>query len=91
MHSNINNVSWAFWLAGKGYTEKANLIIEAIETKDTSVLMDLEILYHFNSSLSNEWSKELYEKDVLIWAEFLTATDTYIKRTTKWFKEYPNG
>lgn len=77
MHDNVKNVSWAFWLLGKGHTEFALTIIKEIEAGETCI--DQDTLYDV---FGEDW-----EKNVEIWAEFLSATNSYIDRTSKFFKD----
>lgn len=83
MHDHVKNVSWAFWLLGKGFTERANELIDLIQAGNKCI--DQELLYvlcEYNSDQDAE-----YEENVLLWAEFLVASDRYWKDITEWFAE----
>jgi hypothetical protein len=92
MHDNVRDVSWAFWLLGKGFVERANEILN--EVNDDKVLcLDQELLYDIYPSYEGEdcsWSEENYHKNVRLWAEFLVSTDIYFQRITEWFDNYPD-
>lgn len=77
MHDNVKNLSWAFWLLGKGYTDHALAIIKEIEAGETCI--DQDILY----DIYPEWEDQ--DKNIEIWAEFLSATSSYVNRTRKFF------
>ena len=92
MHDNVRDVSWAFWLLGKGFVERANEILN--EVNDDKILcLDQELLYDIYPSYEGEdcsWNEVNYYKNVLLWAEFLVSTDIYLQRITEWFDNYPN-
>jgi|SRR5579872_4357088 len=87
MHDNVKNVSWAFWLLGKGFTERANFLIDLIQAGNKCI--DQELLYELYNNPEDpaNWSTALYLKDVLLWAEFLVASDRYWKAICEWFAE----
>lgn len=94
MDDRVKPVSWAFWLLGKGYTEKANYLIDAITVKES---LDQTELFHINYSDEIEWgpgqegwsaAEVIYESDFLIWAEFLCASDRYFKDIESWMLNY---
>lgn len=93
MHDNVKDNSWAFWLLGKGYTERANVIIDLILKGEDC--LDQSLLYEIHSATIEDdygtplspWPRELYEKDVELWAEFLTATEFYKQKVVEFFKE----
>lgn len=84
MHDRVKDVSWAFWLLGKGYSERANMLIDLIQAGNKCI--DQELLYHLH--MTEEWDEELYSKDIDLWADFLTASDRYFKEIEGWFKDY---
>jgi len=83
MHDHVKNVSWAFWLLGKGFHEFALVIIRELEKGEKYI--DQETLYEIHSEETDSY--ENHEKNVLIWAEFLVATDSYVERVTKFFEQ----
>jgi len=93
MHDHVIDGSWAFWLIGKGYHERGNKIVELLTAGQTC--LDQALLYQVHSSkIENDYGVdiepfniELYEKDVMLWAEFLTATPHYYNIIITWFKE----
>ncbi len=94
MHDNVKDNSWAFWLLGKGYTERANIIIKLIIDGETC--LDQALLYNIYSHYMNEgddyaieiepFNRDLYTKDIELWAEFLLATPLYTERVNKFLK-----
>ena len=93
MHDNVKNLSWAFWLLGKCYTENALVIIRGLEEGETyfdqETLFEIypEYTYDEEKDESPVWQEGSYEKNIEIWAEFLVATDSYQERVFKFFKE----
>lgn len=99
MHDRVRDNSWAFWLLGKGYSERANAII--VEILEGRLCIDQQALYNLNyhpnitvidGFLEVLWEDEYmtsenYNKDILLWAEFLLATPFYTEKITKWLKE----
>lgn len=83
MHDNVYAVSWAFWLAGKGYTDKANEIIGEVESGNKCI--DQEVLFDIVDN--KNFTDEVHFKNILIWSDFLLATETYVKRVSEFFKE----
>lgn len=93
MHSSVRDVSWAFWLLGKGFSERANEILNEVEAGNTC--LDQELLYEIYPSSVYEngrdsWNKENYYKNVLLWSEFFLATEIYTKRVEEFFTNYPD-
>ena len=91
MDGHVKPVSWAFWLLGAGYTEKANFLIDVI-TKDGGTSLDQTEMFHihYNDEVSwTDWDagNAIYEKDFLIWAQFLVASDRYWKDIDEWLTE----
>lgn len=84
MHDRVYAVSWAFWLAGKGYTDKANEIIHEVESGNKCI--DQELLFYVVPNI--DWTEEVNFQNILIWSDFLLATKTYVKRVTEFFNEY---
>ena len=97
MHDNVADRSWAFWLLGKGYTSRANEIIEEIVKQQNSkvhICLDQELLYDIHDqdpwdevSKTHNWNQENYDKNVMLWSEFLLATSLYTQRVQDFFKE----
>lgn len=97
MHDNVADRSWAFWLLGKGYTSRANEIIEEIIKQQNSkvhICLDQELLYDIHDqdpwdevSKTHNWNQENYDKNVMLWSEFLLATSLYTQRVQDFFKE----
>lgn len=84
MHDRVKNVSWAFWLLGKGFSQRANFLIDMITA---SQYLEQEILYDLHGDLE-EWSEETHQQNILLWAEFLVASDRYWKDISEWFAEH---
>lgn len=83
MHGSVRDVSWAFWLVGKGFTERGNEILNLVNSGETC--LDQELLYDIHPSYeytekTETWNQDNYNKNVLLWAEFLISTDIYKKR-----------
>jgi hypothetical protein len=87
MHDNIKDDHWAFWLIGKGFTARGRIILEQLLKGETC--LDQTLLYYPNSSVvrdehgdpygdSEGAMEEMYERDVDLWAEFLTSSPIYI-------------
>ena len=96
MHDNVAYRSWAFWLLGKGHTIRANKIIEEIVKQESKgrlslsqeLLFDVHGEYTWNEDTQKEtWHEDLYDKNVMLWAEFLLATSLYTGRVEEFFKE----
>lgn len=90
MHDNVKDVSWAFWLLGKGYSERANILIDLIQSGEKCI--DQQLLYELHTDpeqvdLGTDYQDHLYRKDILLWAEFLVASDRYWKSISEWFAE----
>ena len=89
MDGKVLPVSWAFWLLGKGYSKHANTLIDLLTAKQRP---DQDIKFSVNVDYeSGSWDQEAYEKDVLLYAEFLTASDRYFKTISEWFAEPENN
>ena len=96
MHDNVAPRSWAFWLLGKGITSHANKLIEEIVRQEPKgrLSLDQEFLFDVYGQESwNEetkrydWSQENYDKNVMLWSEFLLATALYTGRVSSFFNE----
>lgn len=96
MHGNVADRSWAFWLLGKGYTARANEIIEEIVKQESKgrLCLSQELLYDIHGEYTwdedtrkQTWHEDLYDKNVMLWAEFLLATALYTGRVEEFFKE----
>lgn len=90
MDARVKPVSWAFWLLGKGHTEKANKLIDAITARD---YIDQTELFHIHYSDEISWSDwdaadAIYFKDFLIWADFLCASDRYFNDIKGWLEDW---
>lgn len=91
-HDRVYNISWAFWLIGKGFIEHGNSIIEEHNKPgNDSHYVGQEELYQIypeyvglNEYGDPKWMEDNYEKNVLLMAEFLLATSTYRKRLKEW-------
>ena len=89
MHDNVKDISWAFWLLGKGFTEHANIIIDEILAGETCI--DQETLYGVYPDYEGEkWVEESYDKNALLWAEFLVATPYYLNSVLEFLKSEEN-
>lgn len=84
MHDNVRNQSWAFWLLGKGYTERANQIIDEIINGEECI--DQELLYELYDINEGPDYHTPFLKNVALWAEFLSATPTYVERVNEFFE-----
>lgn len=89
MHDRVKNVSWAFWLLGKGFSERANTLIDLIQSGQQYI--DQELLYELYDQDITEgessWDEEVHKKNILVWAEFLIASDRYWKDIAGWFAD----
>ncbi len=85
MHDHVKDVSWAFWLLGKGFTERANELIDLIQAGNKCI--DQELLYELYPSDHEGEPTNGYELNIELWAEFLVASDRYWKDITEWFAE----
>lgn len=84
--------SWAFWLLGKGFNQRANFLIESI-LNDHIDNLDTDSKYHINltelylfpdeneihasSTVDEKLHNELFEMDAKLWVEFLLSTKVY--------------
>lgn len=84
MHDNVKDVSWAFWLLGKGYHERANELIDLIQAGNKCI--DQELLYELYGDPDN-WTEEFHMMNVALWAEFLIASDRYWNEIVQWFND----
>lgn len=87
-HDNVNDSSWAFWLLGKGFNEKANQIIQLILEGEECI--DQDILYEVYSSDTLEedvWNEEIWNKNMKLQAEFLCSTPYYLAKVEHFFNE----
>lgn len=88
MHDKVKDASWAFWLLGKGYKSRANVIIQAI--LDGERCIDQDILYDIHGAESEDaesWDEESYGKNTLLWAEFLAGTPYYLEKVLAFLAE----
>lgn len=87
-HDSINNVSWAFWLIGKGFKEHGNAILEEHIKENYVEQEELYNIYpEYVGDSDHDWSEENYEKNLTIMVEFLLDTPIYTKRVMDWFEE----
>ena len=87
-HDNVKDASWAFWLLGKGFNEKANEIIKLILESEYGI--DQETLYEIypeQSEDNEEWSEEYWNKNMMLQAEFLSSTPFYLNKVEQFFKK----
>ena len=101
MHDSVKDNSWAFWLLGKGYHERANAIIDLLIEGETC--LDQSLLYEINYSVINDdygdcgekyidelgydKAMNLYDKDITLWSEFLLSNKYYEKKIKEWILE----
>lgn len=84
--------SWAFFLLGKGFKEKANELVNEIAINKA---MKVSGGFHYISQQElfeiypeeGEQSQDNALKNINLMAEFLSGTDLYIDRVTKFFNE----
>ncbi len=90
MHDNVKDTSWAFWLLGRGFTEHANIIIDEILAGETCI--DQDTLYDVYPEYDEigDWVKGSYEKNAMLWAEFLVATPYYLNSVNEFLKKQEN-
>lgn len=90
MHDNVKALSWAFYLLGRGFTEHALIIIGGLEKGETyfdqEELFDIYPEYIYDEVGIETWNSESYDKNLIIWAEFLVATASYRERVNKFFE-----
>lgn len=86
MHDRVKDVSWGFWLLGKGYTKRANEILEEVQAGNKC--LDQELLYHVHNEDDPNYYSHGYYQDIALWAEFLCSTRIYIDRVNEFFAEY---
>lgn len=85
MHDNVVWANWLFWLLGKGgHDEFAVKALEKLSSGED--YLDQEELFDMHNTVEN-WNDENYDKNVELWAEFLTATPTYQKRLEEFLKD----
>lgn len=85
MHDNVKDQSWAYFLLGKGHVERAVEIVDEIHNGNKCI--DQELLYEIYSN-DGEWSEEQYNKNVILWAEFLISMPHYCQKVTEFFEEH---
>lgn len=90
MDDRVKPVSWAFWLLGKGYTEKANKLIDDITARRSVGQMDTFHIHYADGMSWSDWdaADATYFKDFLIWADFLCASDRYFKDIKEWLEDW---
>ncbi len=94
-HDRVANISWAFWLIGKGFTDHGKAIVaEHNKEGNTNHYVGQDELYDIYPTYEgiNEYGdpkyvEENYEKNLLLMAEFLLATPIYTERVMTWFEE----
>lgn len=89
MHDRVKNLSWAFWLLGKGFTEHALVIIRKMEKDGADAYQEQETLYEIYPEYdeNENYSNDAHERNVMVWSEFLLSTDTYTKRIEEFLQE----
>lgn len=86
MHDNVNDNAWATWLQEKGFTENAKVIFD--EIADGNNCIDQDVLYEiYDENPDKEWSNEEHEKNVMLWAEFLSSKPEYLEEVNDFFKD----
>ena len=100
----VKSVSWAFWLLGKGYLERANMIINEV-TKFGDKYNACEVLYFVNYApikvdvdgnkhvVEMHWDEgyKEYFLDCQLWSEFLISSDRYKGDFDKWLNNVESG
>jgi len=86
-HCSVKDVSWAFFLIGKGFLEHAQEIVDEIESGNTCI--EMEVLYDVYPEYDEDdnWLKENYHSNIKLMAEFLTSTTQYRARVREFFDE----
>ena len=92
MDDEVFYTSFAFWLLGKGFQERANFQINEINRRGgPHGFSDQELMFNVHASPLKEFEgkivcwelntgtelDEAQQKDYLLWAEFLTSSDRY--------------
>lgn len=92
MDDEVFYTSFAFWLLGKGFQERANFQINEINRRGgPNKFSDQELMFDVHASPLKEFEGETVcweleygheldearQKDYLLWAEFLTSSDRY--------------
>jgi len=89
MHDRVKNLSWGFWLLGKGHTEHADKLIDKMTEEGADCYIDQDELYEIHNpypdGYEEGYSDDAHQKNIVIWAEFLSATKTYRERVNKFF------
>ena len=107
MDDNVFFTSWAFWLVGKGYLQRGNMIVNEINARGgPRGWSDQEFVFGINTSpiVVDEgigaYCEELedfnllntaQELDYRLWAEFLISTDRYFKPFTDFLENFEAG
>lgn len=106
MDDEVFYTSFAFWLLGKGFQERANFQINEINRRGgPREFSDQELMFDVYASPLKEFEgelvcmqlgsgPELYEaqqKDYLLWAEFLTSSDRYKVPFDAYLKNFEAG
>ena len=90
-HDNISNVSWAFFLLGKGFVKHANDIVNEHVNNDGYVgqeeLYELKPVNGGEIELSVDEERENWRYNMEVMSEFLSLTDFYQNKLTNFFKE----
>jgi hypothetical protein len=89
--SDINIYNFMFWCYGRGFLNKNkfNLWEKAIEEKDIFAKMATSII-----SGSEEYSifdEDSWEDGYMMLADFISSSDTYIKRFNSFLEDYDNA
>lgn len=91
--------SWAYWLIGTGrYTEWGNHIINIKNQRELEKKQGLRVIAYVDQHEKFEWfdpyqgkedwSDEVYHKNVRAWAEFIVSADEYYERACEFFLGY---
>lgn len=102
MHSQVSEVAWAYFLMGKGHDKRANAILNLLDTGETC--LDQSLLFEINSAiieddlgdsgehyietLGVDKHKALYNKDIDLWAEFISKDVESSKRVKAFFENH---
>lgn len=102
MHDQISEVAWAYFLMGKGYDERANAILNLLDSGETC--LDQSLLFEINSSiieedfgdsgehyintLGAEKHKKLYDNDIDLWSEFIAKDMESSRRARAFFESH---
>ncbi|ADG59912.1 hypothetical protein Acj9p012 [Acinetobacter phage Acj9] len=106
MDSEVFYTSFAFWLLGKGFQERANEQINEINRKggprnfsDQALMFDIHTapLREFEGRMvcwhldAGQEYDDALQKDYLLWAEFLTSSDRYKEPFDKYLENFEAG